>query len=133
MRCTVYREGSKTLMSNRPPFHVQLKNERERRGWSQEVIANKLGCDTKTVGRWESGESLPRPYLRQQLTEMFGKDAEEFGLLERDKPDEQAEQRVDWGEAPRVDVLYGRDQEIATVRTWLGDRRCRVIAILGVG
>lgn len=120
-------------MSNYPPFHEQLKYERERRGWSREDIANKLGCDPKTVRRWEIGESLPRSYLRQQLTELFGKDAEEFGLLESDRIDEQDEQRADWGEAPRVGAFYGRDREIATVQAWLEDKRCRVVAILGVG
>ena len=120
-------------MSNYPPFHEQLKYERERRGWSREDIATKLGCDPKTVRRWEIGESLPRSDMRQQLTELFGKNVEEFGLLEADRVDEQNERRVDWGEAPHIDALYGREREIATVGAWLEAKRCRVVAILGVG
>lgn len=123
-------------MSDRLPFHEQLKYERERRGWSQEDIADKVGCDTKTVGRWENGLSLPRSFLRQKLVELFGKDAEEFGLLAPDKPGEttpEPAQRFAWGDAPSVTSLCGREREQAEVRAWLEDERCRVIALLGIG
>ncbi len=62
------------------PFHEQIRYERERRGWSQAYLAEKLGCDTKTVTRWETGQ-LPRPYFRRLLCELFGKNAEELGLI----------------------------------------------------
>ena len=65
------------------PFHEQLRYERERRGWSQADLAEKVGCDTKTVSRWESGERFPRPYHRQTFCELFGKNAEDLGLLNR--------------------------------------------------
>ncbi|HKF36863.1 MAG TPA: NB-ARC domain-containing protein [Ktedonobacteraceae bacterium] len=68
-------------MATRLPFHEQLRYERELRGWSQADLAEKVGCDTKTIGRWESGERFPRPYHRQSLCEIFGKNAEELGLL----------------------------------------------------
>ncbi len=48
---------------------------------SQADLAEKVGCDTKTIGRWESGDRFPRPYHRQSLCEIFGKNAEELGLL----------------------------------------------------
>jgi WD40 repeat protein/transcriptional regulator with XRE-family HTH domain len=64
------------------PFHEQLRDERERRGWSQAYLAEKLGCDTKTVNRWENGQ-IPRAEYRRLLCELFGKDAEEFGLVRR--------------------------------------------------
>ncbi|MFL5592408.1 MAG: tetratricopeptide repeat protein [Ktedonobacteraceae bacterium] len=63
------------------PFHIQLRYERERRGWSQADVASRVGSDTKTVARWERGKGLPRPYHRQALCELFGKNAEEFGLI----------------------------------------------------
>ncbi len=43
-------------MATRLPFHEQLRYERELRGWSQADLAEKVGCDTKTIGRWESGD-----------------------------------------------------------------------------
>src|SRR3989440_12674905 len=69
------------IMTTRPPFHEQLRYEREKRGWSQADLAEKVNCDTKTIGRWESGDSIPRPYYRQLLCEILGKNAEELGLV----------------------------------------------------
>jgi transcriptional regulator with XRE-family HTH domain len=63
-------------MATHLPFHEQLRYERELRGWSQADLAEKVRCDTKTIGRWESGDHFPRPYHRQSLCEIFGKNAE---------------------------------------------------------
>ena len=68
-------------MENQLPFHLQLRYERELRGWSQADVAKKVGSDVKTVGRWESGLGVPRPYYRQKLYEIFGKNAQAMGLL----------------------------------------------------
>jgi len=38
-----------------PFWSKRLRQERERRGWSQSHVAEKIGVDTKTVGRWEKG------------------------------------------------------------------------------
>src|SRR5260370_2466658 len=102
-------------VATRLPFHEQLRYERELRGWSQADLAEKVRCDTKTIGRWESGDSIPRPYHRQSLCEIFGKNAEEFGLVEEEVTarDELSLSliREDVGEAPYVVNLYGRDEE----------------------
>jgi tetratricopeptide (TPR) repeat protein/transcriptional regulator with XRE-family HTH domain len=81
--------GSNEEILHQVPFHQQLRYERERRGWSQADLAGKVGCDTKTVGRWESGKALPRPYYRQAICELFGKNAEELGLAREDTKNEQ--------------------------------------------
>ena len=139
-------------MATRIPFHEQLKYERERRGWSQADIAEKTGCDTKTVGRWERGERLPRPYHRQVLCDLFGKNAEELGLTEltpapvtvpASQPGDAAMEaiehgsasrlREDWSEVPVVASLYGREKECSELERWLEDRRCQVITVLGMG
>src|SRR5579885_22500 len=62
-------------------FAKQMKYERERLGWSQGNVAMKIGCSMKTVGRWESGKSVPNTYYRQKISEIFGKDLEEFNLV----------------------------------------------------
>src|SRR5207248_7405276 len=73
-------------------FSQQLKRERELRSWSQADLASMVGTDPKTVNRWESGKRIPRPYLRRVLCELFGKSAEEFGLLEQhSKQDEEVQ------------------------------------------
>jgi WD40 repeat protein len=45
----------------------------------------------------------------------------------------QTKRRFDWGEAPHVDQLYGRDKEVTTLKQWLVDDHCRLVAILGMG
>jgi transcriptional regulator with XRE-family HTH domain len=69
---------------SKPLPNSRLKRERELRGWSQADLAEKVRCDTKTVGRWESGDSIPRPYHRQALCEIFKKNAQELGLIGED-------------------------------------------------
>ncbi len=166
----------------RSPFHEQLRYEREIRGWSQADLAEKVGCDTKTIGRWESGDSFPRPYLRQALYDLFGKDAEELGLLTEKPGNIQLGKasrhegqtqgpypptppplipmthsttasvlpfmlkearirdrvsptplRADWGEAPSVVNLYGRDEECTELQRWIVEDHCRMVAVLGMG
>jgi WD40 repeat protein/transcriptional regulator with XRE-family HTH domain len=137
-------------MEERLPFHRQLKLERERRGWSQADVAAKVDCDTKTVGRWEKGKTLPRPYHRQVLCQIFEKSAGDFGLFKEDNsglktssPPSQINSqqlsrptpsiREDRAEAPDIINFYGRDKELTTVQQWIQKDRCRVVAILGMG
>ena len=58
-----------------------LKVERELRGWSQATVAEALNTTVRTVSRWEQGQTLPYPFYREQLCELFGKDARQLGLL----------------------------------------------------
>ncbi len=58
-----------------------LKREREQRGWSQSRIAKAIGTTVRTVSRWEQGIAMPSPYHREQLCTLFGKSAEQLGLL----------------------------------------------------
>jgi DNA-binding Lrp family transcriptional regulator len=39
----------------------------------------------------------------------------------------------DWGEAPDVSVFYERTEEMAKLRHWILEARCRLVAILGMG
>jgi tetratricopeptide (TPR) repeat protein/transcriptional regulator with XRE-family HTH domain len=58
-----------------------LKVERELRGWSQAKVAEALNTTVRTVSRWEQGQTLPYPFYREQLCQLFGKDARHLGLL----------------------------------------------------
>ncbi len=58
-----------------------LKSERQQRGWSQTKLAKALGVSTTTVRRWEQGQAMPYPYYRNKLAALFGKTADELGLL----------------------------------------------------
>jgi len=61
-----------------------LKREREWRGWSRQYVAEQIGSDFNMIGRWERGNIFPSPYYRQKLCELFGKTAQELGLLQDD-------------------------------------------------
>lgn len=127
-------------MEKRQPFHLQLKHERDLRGWSQNELASRLGIDVKTVRRWERGVAKkPRSDSLQELFKLFNKDAESFGLLEAEEENEPLQETqmvellADWGEAPDVTRFYGRERECAELGRWIKEQGCRVIAVLGMG
>src|SRR6266545_2379391 len=43
------------------------------------------------------------------------------------------ERLVDWGEAPDTSSFHGRTAELATLRSWIGAERVRLVALLGMG
>lgn len=59
----------------------RLRQERERRAWTQSKVAECIGTTQINVSRWEKGTTLPGPYYRQKLGELFGKSMEELGLI----------------------------------------------------
>ncbi len=43
------------------------------------------------------------------------------------------DRRQDWGEAPDVQGFVGRSEELATLRDWVLEERCGMVAVLGMG
>ncbi len=43
------------------------------------------------------------------------------------------ERRQDWGDAPDVLAFVDRAEELATLRGWVLEQRCRLVAVLGMG
>lgn len=64
-----------------------LKRERELLGWSRTYVAQKIGSDAQTIGRWERGTTSPSPFYRQALCELFRMNAAELGLLKDEVPE----------------------------------------------
>lgn len=122
-----------------------LKAERELRGWSQAKVAEAVGTNVRTVIRWEQGQSVPYPYHRELLCELFGKNARELGMLEESA--EEAQQEIQPGprsaELPLFDPaipipldatsLVGRDYLLAQIkqRLWEGGNFA-LTALLGL-
>lgn len=50
-------------------------------GYSQEQLAELLGVDRTTIGRWESGRSTPQPPQRPGLAEALELSREELDAL----------------------------------------------------
>jgi len=61
--------------------NLTLRRERELRGWSQAMVAEKIGAQTPLVNRWENGNAFPSPYYREKLCQLFEKDAASLGLI----------------------------------------------------
>ncbi len=40
---------------------------------------------------------------------------------------------TDWGEAPDVPIFYGRSAQIATLKQWIVNDACQLVALLGMG
>jgi tetratricopeptide (TPR) repeat protein/transcriptional regulator with XRE-family HTH domain len=59
----------------------RLSSEREQRGWSQQEVADLIGTTPVNISRWERGLTSPGPYFRQKLCALFGKSAQELGLV----------------------------------------------------
>ncbi len=60
----------------------RLKQERQRRGWSRQYVAEQIGvADPKTIGRWERGVAFPSSYFLQRLCSLFGMLAQDLGLF----------------------------------------------------
>lgn len=52
------------------------------RGWSQTYLAQQIGVQDYYISRWERGDVTPSPYYQQKLCTLFGKTAEELGMLQ---------------------------------------------------
>src|ERR1043165_163094 len=63
---------------------ASLVEERKRRHWSQQEVAERLGTTRHNVSRWEAGQTTPGPYFRAKLSHLYGKTAEALGLFAQD-------------------------------------------------
>jgi transcriptional regulator with XRE-family HTH domain len=63
-----------------PHGNSKLREERLRRQWTQQDLADHLQTTKLTIGRWERGISTPSPHFRLKLCALFGRSAEQLGL-----------------------------------------------------
>ncbi|MEV6986290.1 helix-turn-helix transcriptional regulator [Sphaerisporangium sp. NPDC051017] len=59
----------------------RLAERRRAMGYSQEFLADQLGIDRTTVGRWERGETDPYPFMRPKLCEVLQVTSDELETL----------------------------------------------------
>ncbi|HZS76206.1 MAG TPA: NB-ARC domain-containing protein [Ktedonobacteraceae bacterium] len=68
-----------------------LRRARQERGWSQRVVADRIGAPQDTmITRWERGNAIPSPYYIERLCQLFGMSATELGLLPQESAVEAA-------------------------------------------
>lgn len=53
-------------------FHERLKNEREKRNWSQSDLADKLHVTRQSVSKWETGKNYPSIEVLISISDLFG-------------------------------------------------------------
>jgi tetratricopeptide (TPR) repeat protein/transcriptional regulator with XRE-family HTH domain len=75
------REAIDMTETARPTPNKKLRYERERRCWSQQEVADRVGTTPLNVGRWERGVTSPSPHFRQKLCEVFEKTPQELGFV----------------------------------------------------
>jgi tetratricopeptide (TPR) repeat protein/transcriptional regulator with XRE-family HTH domain len=88
-----------------------LKQERELRGWSLQKVADTLGITSRTVSRWEHGTALPYPHYREQLCILFGKNAQELGLLSQEN-EQTPEEAISLQPQPLVPLSLENDMKL---------------------
>lgn len=121
----------------------RLREERERRGWSQKDLADYMDLpDTRTVGRWENGKTFPHPHYVRELCRVFERSAEELGLLKQPSRSDglgdisqtdQREAAAFWQVPALFSSCIGRTQEIETICALLKQSDVRWLTILGPG
>jgi transcriptional regulator with XRE-family HTH domain len=98
----------------KPAPNTRLRSERERRGWTREYVAGKIGSDARTVGRWERGTTSPSPFYRQRLCELFEMDAEALGFFK----DTTAQDSESFGQQDE-ETNRGRELDVPTKQGFL--------------
>lgn len=118
----------------------------------QELVFNGV-CSGKTYAQIATSSSYETEYMRHVGSQLWRLLSEKLGekvtksnfravLRRRVGGDTETQGKkgysanrgtVDWGEAPDVADFYGREQELAVLKEWLGDERPIAIAILGMG
>jgi len=57
---------------NKMIFSERLKKEREKRGWSQTDLAEKIHVSRQSVSKWETGKNYPSIEVIIDLSDLFG-------------------------------------------------------------
>src|SRR5437588_7634032 len=99
-------KGASEVKRVSKPVTSRLRQERELRAWTQSQVAERIGTTQINVSRWEKGLTLPSPYYRQRLGELFGKSIQELGLIPEDKEkgDEEVSGFVDTPDSPSASL-----------------------------
>ncbi|MEH2181007.1 NB-ARC domain-containing protein, partial [Nostoc sp.] len=143
------------------PQGIQLvKKALIERGLTQKMLADKLGIHRSVISALLNGKpillenfrqigadlgfeqdlykiTISEPMVNQDLTESSHKDEAEITssyLVQKVHSQvRDINKRVSWSEAPSSDVFCGREAELCTLKQWIVEDNCRLVALLGMG
>lgn len=130
-------------ISNNIRGNALLRQERIQRNLRQHDLAEQLGTTAVTIKRWEGGRQQPSAYFRVKLCALFGKSAEELGLIPElyslTFPLSESEETDVWSVPfPRNPFFTGRENILEQLHTVLTSRSpsaalTRSYALSGMG
>lgn len=59
-------------------FGERLKQERQKKGWSQEELAQKLYVSRQAISKWETAQNYPGIEILLQISDLFGLTVDEL-------------------------------------------------------
>ena len=129
-----------------PSFMERLEELREARGISKKDMALRAGLSPGYISLLTRGSRIsPSKEVVQDLAEALELDVQErielfesagydasVAYLFNSKTRDQLSNR-DWGEAPRIQMFRGRENEVERLRKWIVADSCQMISIVGIG
>jgi transcriptional regulator with XRE-family HTH domain len=120
---------------------IQASHEGHGARATQEWLAERSGLSVRTIARILAGQAPVDRQSLEALFEVFGLSLDAGDCLHPQDPAAAgapppgaAGPAIDWGEAPVVDAFHGRQDELATLASWLeAGSGCRLICVLGLG
>ncbi len=101
------------------------------------VFACEVGVDKRTLNRCFRAFNLQleqSDYRLPQLDEAIStQHSIQNPLPPLERGASKIQNRIDWGEAPDSGVFYGRTEELAKLRQWILEERCRLVTLLARG
>lgn len=61
--------------------NIELRHQRNLRGWSQKRVADAIDTYKEMVSKWERGDQVPSKYYQEKLCQLFEKSAYELGFI----------------------------------------------------
>jgi NB-ARC domain len=100
------------------------------------VFSCKVGVDKQTLNRCFQAFKLqlePNDYQHPIQNAIPPSPPDQGGNM--NPPDQGGNRgdRIDWRETPDISVFYGRTEELATLKHWVLENRCRLVTLLGMG
>jgi transcriptional regulator with XRE-family HTH domain len=108
----------------------RLAGRRKALGYTQEFLAEQLGVDRTTVGRWERGETDPFPYLRRKLCRILRIPPDELDMLLNPAPEDYVPPGWPVPDATRHEL--SRPESLETTDDMYRRELLRLLSIAGV-